>query len=204
MNSAEVSATSQISAKYSSRSARRRPGWAWVSPPNAIVPRASSGNSTAMAMAMTIVSGASTSRRISRGGSTATPRWPGSGSGEPGQVGRGCSVGALDADRDLRPVPVAQLGQIGRPAVAAGREHVHPHPVRDGGDLLVEPVPPGDLERDQADLPGPARHGQRALYPAHVQHVDGGGAERYGPAGRDRVDQAAVEEMLAADLDRRK
>jgi hypothetical protein len=67
----------------------------------------------------------------------------------------------------------------------------------------VEPVPAGDLERDQAHLPGPGRNLERALDAAHLQHVDGAGAQRHGPPDRDRVHQAAVEVVRAADLDRR-
>jgi hypothetical protein len=67
----------------------------------------------------------------------------------------------------------------------------------------VEPVPPGDLECDQPHLPRPGGNLERALDPAHLEHVDGAGAERDGPADRDRVDQAAVEIVSAADLDRR-
>jgi hypothetical protein len=71
------------------------------------------------------------------------------------------------------------------------------------GHLLVEPVPPGDLERDQSHLPHPGGHLKRALDPAHLQHVHGAGSQRDGPAHRDRVDQAAVEVVRAVDLDRR-
>ena len=67
----------------------------------------------------------------------------------------------------------------------------------------MEPVPAGDLERHQAHLPGPARHGQRAFDPAHVQDVDCAGAQRDGPADRDGVDQPAVEIVLAVHLHRR-
>jgi len=67
----------------------------------------------------------------------------------------------------------------------------------------MEPVPPGDLERDQPHLPRPGGDRQRALDPAHLEHVDGTGTERDGSPDRDRVDQAAVEIMGAVDLYRR-
>jgi hypothetical protein len=71
------------------------------------------------------------------------------------------------------------------------------------GHLLVKPVPAGDLERDQADLPQPLRRGQRALDPAHLQHVDAAAPERDRPSHRDRMHQPAVEVVLAVHLDRR-
>jgi hypothetical protein len=80
---------------------------------------------------------------------------------------------------------------------------VYPDTVGQVRHLLVEPVPARDLERDQPDLPGPSGHGQRALDPADVQHVDGPGAERDRPADRDRVDQPAVEVVLTVDFLRR-
>ena len=67
----------------------------------------------------------------------------------------------------------------------------------------MEPVPPGDLERDQPHLPRPGGDRQRALDPAHLEHVDGTGTERDGSPDRDRVDQPAVEIMGAVDLYRR-
>jgi len=67
----------------------------------------------------------------------------------------------------------------------------------------VEPVPPGDLERDQPHLPRPGGNLERAFDPAHLEHVDGARAERDGPPDRDRVDQAAVEVVGVADLDGR-
>ena len=60
----------------------------------------------------------------------------------------------------------------------------------------MKAVPAGDLERDQADLPRAGRDRERALDPAHVQHVDAGRAQRDGPADRDGVNEAAVEVVL--------
>ena len=79
---------------------------------------------------------------------------------------------------------------------------MHLHAVRQRRHLLVEAVPPGDLERDQAHLPGAAGHRQRALDPAHVQHPHGAGAQRHRPADRDRVNQPAVEVVPAVHLHR--
>ena len=69
MNSVAVSAVSQTSAKNSSRTPRMRPGGDSPTRPNIRARRASSGNSTSTATAIAIASGASTSRRISLGGS---------------------------------------------------------------------------------------------------------------------------------------
>jgi hypothetical protein len=80
---------------------------------------------------------------------------------------------------------------------------MHRHVVWQRRHVLVEPVPPGDLERHQPHLPRPGRNGQWTFDPAHLQHVDGAGAQGHGPPDRDRVDQAAVEVVLPADLDRR-
>ena len=80
---------------------------------------------------------------------------------------------------------------------------MHPYIVGQRGKLAGEPVPPGDLERHLRHLPRPARHGQRALDPADLQHEDQLGADPDRLADRDRVDDAAVDEMLAVDLHRR-
>jgi hypothetical protein len=112
-------------------------------------------------------------------------------------------VGAFDGLRHPSPVTVPELCQSRRQPVCAGRQDVHPHVLRERGHLLVEPVPPGDLERDQPHLPRPGGDRQRALDPAHLQHVDGAGAERHGSPDRDRVNQAAVEIVGAVDLHRR-
>jgi hypothetical protein len=113
-------------------------------------------------------------------------------------------VGALDALPHLGPVTGPELRQSRREPVSAGGQDVHPHMVRERGHLLVEPVPPGDLERDQPHFPRAGGDRQRALDPAHLEHVDGGGAERDSPPDRDRVDETAVEIVGAVDLDRRK
>ena len=86
---------------------------------------------------------------------------------------------------------------------AAGRQHMHLHAAGQCRHLLVEPVPAGDLEGDQAHLPRAARHGQRTVDPAYLQDVDGAGAQGDGPPDRDRIDQAAVEVVLAIDGNRR-
>jgi hypothetical protein len=67
----------------------------------------------------------------------------------------------------------------------------------------MEPVPPGNLEGHQADLPRALRHRERALDPADLKHVHRRGAERHRPADRDGVDEAAVEIVLATDVDGR-
>jgi hypothetical protein len=67
----------------------------------------------------------------------------------------------------------------------------------------VEAVPAGDLEGDQADLPRPPGNLKWPFDPAHVQHVDGRGAERDRAPHRDRVHKPAVEIVLAVDGDRR-
>jgi hypothetical protein len=112
-------------------------------------------------------------------------------------------VGALDALPHPGRVTGPELRQSRREPVSAGGQDMHPHVVRKRGHLLVEPVPPGDLERDQPYLPRPGGDRQRALDPAHLEHVDGGGAERDGPPDRDRIDETAVEIVGAVDLDRR-
>jgi hypothetical protein len=80
---------------------------------------------------------------------------------------------------------------------------MHGHVVWQRRHVLVEPVPPGNLERHQAHLPRPGRNGQWTFDPPHLQHVDRAGPERNSPPDRDRVDQAAVEVVLPVDLDRR-
>jgi hypothetical protein len=113
-------------------------------------------------------------------------------------------MGAFDALSHPGPVPGPELRQSRREPVSAGGQDVHPHVVRKRGHLLVEAVPPGDLERDQPYLPRPGGDRQRALDPAHLKYVDGAGTERDGPPDRDRVDETAVEIVGAVDLDRRK
>ena len=90
----------------------------------------------------------------------------------PGQVRTGrCSVryaavavaGAVDVLVDPRGVAVAQLGQVGSGrAVGPGRQDVDGDVVGQRRHLLDEPVPAGDLERDQPHLPRPARHRRAA------------------------------------------
>src|ERR1022692_4027588 len=206
MNSADDSAKSQISAKNSSRRPRIRPGRERPSSPTITVSRASSGNSTTTATAMTTASGASTSLRTSLGGSMAGASvldGPGLTSVQRGEIGRGRGVRPLDTYLDHSLVAIAKLRQIWRPSFSAGRQHVHIHVVGQCRHLLVESVPAGNLESDQADLPRAAGWRQRTLDPAGVQDVDTAGAKSDGTPDRDGIDEPAVEVMLAVDLDRR-
>ena len=82
-------------------------------------------------------------------------------------------------------------------------QDVDAHAGRHGGHVPGEAVPAGDLERDRGDLPRAPRHRERPLDPADLDHVDRGRAVLDRSADRDRVHQAAVEEVLAVDLDRR-
>src|ERR1039458_6220183 len=63
-------------------------------------------------------------------------------------------------------------------------------------------MPAGDLEGDQAYLPGTPGHLQRTLDPAYVQDVDDAGPQGDGPADRDGMDEAAVEVVLTVDFNR--
>src|ERR1022692_944457 len=63
-------------------------------------------------------------------------------------------------------------------------------------------MPAGDLEGDQAYLPGTPGHLQRTLDPPYVQDVDNAGPQGDGPADRDGMDEAAVEVVLAVDFNR--
>jgi hypothetical protein len=80
---------------------------------------------------------------------------------------------------------------------------VHADVIGQRSHLLVKSISPGDLEGDKAHLPRSARYRERALDPADLQDVDGAGTERDSPSHRDGMDQAAVDVMLAVDLDRR-
>jgi hypothetical protein len=62
---------------------------------------------------------------------------------------------------------------------------------------------PRHLEGHQTNLPRPPGRAQRLLQPAHLQHVDRPGAEQHRPLHGDRVDDAAVDEVLVADSHRR-
>ena len=123
--------------------------------------------------------------------------------GQLGEIARGRLIGLLDPRPDPILIAVPELGKVGWARVAAGRQHVHRNCAGQRGHFLVEPVPAGDLERDQPHLPGPARHGQRAFDPPHLQDVDGAGAQGDGPADRNGIDQPAVEIVLAVHLHRR-
>ncbi len=100
-------------------------------------------------------------------------------------------------------VPVTQLRKIWRPLFDARRQDVNGHSVWHRGHFLVESVPAGDLEGDQADLPRAPRNLKWPLDPADVQDVDRRGAERDGAPYRDGVHKPAVEVVLAVDRDRR-
>src|SRR5262249_55094787 len=100
---------------------------------------------------------------------------------------------------DLGTVPVAQLGQPLDPAVTAGRQYVHGHVVGQRGHLLHEPVPAGDLGRDQPHLPGAARRSQRLLDAPHAPDADAPRPQPDRPADRDAVHQATVEVVLTVD-----
>src|SRR4029077_14431056 len=91
------------------------------------------------------------------------PRGLGSGPGQRGEIARGRPVRTLDTRTDLSLVAVPELRKIRRPPVCARGQDMHADVVGQSRHLLVEPVPAGDLEGDQADLPGPAGHGQLAL-----------------------------------------
>jgi aminoglycoside phosphotransferase (APT) family kinase protein len=128
-----------------------------------------------------------------------------SAAGECVQVTSRRGVCPRNANPDLGGVAVTELRQTGRRRLPARGQHVHPDRAAGGQrrHLLVEPVPPRDLERDQPHLPRPGGHRQRALDPAHLEHVDDVGAQRHRSADRDRVDQPSVEEVLAVHVDRR-
>ena len=109
----------------------------------------------------------------------------------------------------LSPTPVgdavAQRGEVVvlRRLGLAGRHDVDLDVVRQRGEVAEEAVPARDLERHQRDLPRPARRLERAVEAADVHDEDAVGAERDGAVDRDGVDDAAVDVVLAADLDRR-
>ena len=81
--------------------------------------------------------------------------------------------------------------------------HVDLDRVRQRREVAEEAVPARDLERDQRDLPRPARRLQRPVEAADVHDEDPRRAQLDGAVDRDRVDDPAVDEVLAADLDRR-
>src|SRR5450755_4895550 len=222
--SATISPASQAVMSHSSRSPRSSCGPGRSSrpvSPDTTATRASSGNKTMRAIPMTTTSGASTRRRISRGGGILGPfvwacaichgpapweRYPSglSGpSGPSGKISHGRFVGPFNIRIHVGLIAVAELGQVRRPQGSAGRQHMHGHIVLQGRDLFVEAVPAGDLEGDQPHFPEPFRRGQRALDPPDLQHVHGPGAQLDGAPDRDRVDQAAVEVVLTVDLHRR-
>src|SRR5580704_19469525 len=85
---------------------------------------------------------------------------------------------------------------------AAG-QHVHAHLGWQVRHLLDEPMPASDLERGKAYVPQRAWRSKRLLDSADMQNVNFVSAECQGPADRDRVHKAAVEEVLAVDDDGR-
>jgi hypothetical protein len=123
--------------------------------------------------------------------------------GQRGEIARRRGIRAFDTLPHPSPFTMTELRQTRLDPVPSGRQDVHLHVVRQRRHLLVEPVPAGDLERDQPHLPRPGGDRQRALDAAHLQHVDGARAQRDGSPDRDRIHQAAVEVMGAVDLDRR-
>src|SRR5215207_5811511 len=96
-----------------------------------------------------------------------------------GQVATRRLVRRRDAACDLRKVAITQIGQllVARWYHVAAGHHVDGHPVGQGGHVPGEPMPAGDLERDQADLPGSAWRREGALDAAHLEHVHRRGAE---------------------------
>ena len=64
-------------------------------------------------------------------------------------------------------------------------------------------MPPGDLEGDPGDLPRLPRRLEGSVDPADLEHEHARRAELDSASQRDRVDDAAVEEVLGADLHRR-
>jgi hypothetical protein len=123
--------------------------------------------------------------------------------GQRREVTHGRRIRAFDALPHLSPVTITELWQSGRQPVTAGGQDVNADAGGQRQHLLVEPVPAGDLERHQPHLPRTGRDLQRALDPAHLQHVDVAGAQRDGPPDRDGIHQAAVEVVGAVDLNRR-
>src|SRR5258708_11540587 len=63
-------------------------------------------------------------------------------------------------------------------------------------------MPASDLEGNTANFPRTAGHRQRALDPACVQHIDDASTQGDGSANGDGIDEAAVEVVLAVDLNR--
>src|SRR5262249_18460715 len=70
-------------------------------------------------------------------------------------------------------------------------------------ELADEAMPAADLERDQAHVSQTSRHLERLVDPARMEDVDLAGAELDRAVDRDAVDDASVNEVLAADLDGR-
>ena len=133
-----------------------------------------------------IIAGASTIRRTQRGGS-------GFGAirgidGRAQVVDRG-PVRAVDPAVDRREVAVAQRLPAVPPrggAVARGQD-VHLDVVGHGAQVAGEPVPAGDLERDDRHLPRIARRVEGLLDAPDLQDEHPPGAELDGPPERDAV-----------------
>src|ERR671923_24875 len=83
----------------------------------------------------------------------------------------------------------------------ACRQHVRDDARRQRREVAREAVPARDLERDDADLQRVAGRLERPFDAPDVQHVDLARAELHCAGDRDRVDDAAVHEVLTADLD---
>ena len=70
------------------------------------------------------------------------------------------------------------------------------------GEFFSELMAPRDLERDHRNLPWSCRRFQRLLQTANVQHEDPCGTQFGRPSDRYGADEAAVEVVLTAYLDR--
>jgi nucleotide-binding universal stress UspA family protein len=110
-------------------------------------------------------------------------------------------IGQLDPAGDRREVAVAQVAQlvVARLLGITGGQHVHGDALGHRRHVAGVPVPSGDLERDQRDLPRPGRDGQRLLDPAHLQDVHRRRAEGDRAPDGNAVDEPAVEEVLVTD-----
>src|SRR4051812_672767 len=111
------------------------------------------------------------------------------------EPGRGRAVGPLDELAGPTEVVVLHVSGVD------GREDDQLAPGRRRLRLGLEPVVPRDGEALEQGVQRALRRAAGALEVADVQHVDAGGAELDGLGDRDVVDDGAVDEQFAVDLD---
>src|SRR5262249_23196816 len=133
--STAVSPADQASARQATLSARDRRTWPGRvrrrTALTATLSRATRGVRAARPAAMTTTSGASTRRRISRGGSIGVSEWRSAPAGNLGQVASRRRVRAVDTATYLVLAAITELAKPRRKPVAAGGQDVHLDACRD-------------------------------------------------------------------------